>query len=354
MWTARCECHVPGARRRVPGVRWRALVARCRVRDVSAVLAVVALTACAQRHSSGSGPTIAVIPKGTSHVFWQSIHAGAEKAARELGATIMWRGPLREDDRDAQVSEVEGFISRGVSGIVLAPLDDAALAPPVGEAARRGIPVVVIDSGLKGSDFISFVATDNRKGGSLAGDHLAELLHGAGKVVMLRYAEGSESTLQREAGFLEAIGAHKSIDVLSSNQYGGADVEGAYKKSEALLSRYKNPDGSLAVDGIFTPNESTTIAMLRVLQDNGWAGKVRFIGFDASENLVKGLADGHIEALVVQDPVNMGYLAVKTLVVHLRGEPVERRISTGETVATPDNMADEDIDRLLHPQQFKQ
>ena len=263
-----------------------------------AVAALLALSACSPRASSSGGLTIAVIPKGTSHVFWQSIHAGAEKAAREIGATIIWRGPLREDDRDSQVSEVEGFISRGVAGIVLAPLDEVALAPPVAEAKRRNIPVVVIDSGLKGHDYVSFVATDNRQGGRLAGEHLGGLLHDAGKAVMLRYAEGSESTLQREAGFLEAIAAHTGIEVVSANQYGGADVEGAYKKSEALLSRYKRPDGSLGIDGIFTPNESTTLAMLRVLEDNGWAGKVKFVGFDASDTLVAGLRSGHIDALV--------------------------------------------------------
>src|SRR4030095_12370117 len=226
-------------------------------------ITLLLLVSCG-RGGTNAGLTIAVIPKGTSHVFWQSIHAGAEKAASEIGATIIWRGPLREDDRASQVSEVEGFISRGVSGIVLAPLDEAALAPPVAEAKRRGIPVVVIDSGLKGNDYVSFVATDNRKGGRLAGEHLAGALHDAGKVVMLRYAEGSESTLQREAGFLEALQS-KGVEILSANQYGGADGEGADKKSEAPLSRYRNADGSLGVDGIFTPNESTTIAMLRVL-----------------------------------------------------------------------------------------
>src|SRR5689334_12611953 len=210
---------------------------------------LLTLAISCNRAASSGAVTIAVIPKGTSHVFWQSIHAGAEKAARELGVSIIWRGPLREDDRSSQVSEVQGFVSRGVSGIVLAPLDDAALAPPVADAKRSGIPVVVIDSGLKGNDYVSFVETDNRKGGRLAGDRLAELLHDSGKIVMLRYAEGSESTVQREEGFLEAIRAHRGIDVLSANQYGGADVEGAYKKSEALLSRYKRADGSLDVDG---------------------------------------------------------------------------------------------------------
>jgi ribose transport system substrate-binding protein len=304
--------------------------------------------ACGSKPDTGK-PTIAVIPKGTSHVFWQSIHAGAEKAARELGVTVVWRGPIREDDRDSQVSEVEGFITRGISGIVLAPLDESALVGPVTDARRRSIPVVIIDSGLKGNDYVSFVATDNRKGGRLAGDHLAEVLHGKGSVVLLRYAEGSESTIQREEGFLEAIAAHPDIKVLSSNQYGGADVEGAYKKSESLLSRYKASDGHLAVDGIFCPNESTTHAMMRVLEDNGWAGKVRFLGFDASESIVKGLEAGHIDGLVLQDPVNMGYLGVKTIVSHIRGDAVERRIDTGVRLVTRDHMNDPDVKELLHP-----
>jgi ribose transport system substrate-binding protein len=137
--------------------------------------------------------------------------------------------------------------------------------------------------------------------------------------------------------------------VVSSNQYGGADVESAYKKSETLLSNYKKPDGSLSIDGIFTPNESTSFAMLRVLQDNGWAGKVRFVGFDASQNLVKGLGDGHIDALVVQDPINMGYQGVKTLVAHIKGQPVEKRIDTGVRVATRANMDAPEMKDVLHP-----
>jgi ribose transport system substrate-binding protein len=315
-----------------------------------AVLIVLAAAGSCSKPPAGDGKlTIAVIPKGTSHVFWQSIHAGAAKAAQELGVDIIWRGPLREDDRASQVSEVEGFVTRGVSGIVLAPLDEAALVAPVAEAVRNRIPVVIIDSGLKGNDYVSFVATDNRQGGRMAGEGLAALLSNGGKVVMLRYAEGSASTNEREEGFLEAIRPHKNIEVLSENQYGGADVEGAYKKSEAMLNRFKTPDGKLAVDGIFTPNESTTLAMMRVLEDSGWAGKPKFVGFDASDSLVKGLAAGHIDALVVQDPVKMGYLGVKTMVMHINGAPVERRIDTGVQLVTRDKMNDPAIKELLHP-----
>ncbi len=312
-------------------------------------IALASAIGCGRANTNSTTLTIAVVPKGTSHVFWQSIHAGAAKAGKELGVTIVWRGPLREDERESQISEVERFVTSGVSGLVLAPLDEVALAQPVADARRNNIPVVVIDSGLKGSDYVSFVATDNRLAGRLAGDHLATLLNGTGRIVLLRYAEGSESTIQREEGFLEAIKMHPAMQIVSANQYGGADVEGAYKKSEALLSGLKRADGSLDVDGIFTPNESTTLAMMRVLVDNGWAGRVKFVGFDASDTLVKGLRDGHIDAIVVQDPVKMGYLGVKTLVAHIRGEKVDARIDTGARLVARDHIDDPDVQDLLHP-----
>jgi ribose transport system substrate-binding protein len=302
--------------------------------------------------SGGGTPdrmTIAVIPKGTSHAFWQSIHAGARRAGSEIGVDIAWRGPLREDDRDSQVAEVENAVGRGVAGIVLAPLDDAALVSPVSGAMRQRIPVVIIDSGLKGEDYVSFVATDNEVGGRLGGEKLAGLLGGKGRVVLLRYAEGSDSTTKREHGFLSAMAAQPGIEMVSSNQYAGADVEGAYKKGEAILSQHKRPDGSLAIDGIFCPNESSTFGMLRVLQDNGWAGKVKFVGFDASENLVKSLRAGSIDALVVQDPMRMGYLGVKTIVSHIKGEKVERRIDTGVRVVSAADMDKPDVKELLQP-----
>jgi len=313
------------------------------------VLAAALFSTACSGTANPDGLTVEVIPKGTSHAFWQSIHAGAEKAAQELGVTVVWRGPLREDDRDSQVTELENAVARGVNGIAIAPLDDAALAGPVSSAMKRGVPVVIFDSGLKGDDYVSFVATDNDKGGRLAGEHMAKLLSGKGRVFLLRYAEGHDSTTRREEGFLAAIKASPGLQMVSENQFGGADVEEAYKKAESVLSTLKKPDGTLDVDGIFCPNESSSFAMLRVLQDNGWAGKVRFIGFDSSENLVQGLRDKNIDGLIVQDPVKMGYLGVKTLVAHIKGAKVERRIDTGVRLVTPGEMDSPEVKELLQP-----
>ena len=310
---------------------------------------------CKQKADSGEAKyRIAVIPKGTTHVFWKSIHAGAIKAQQELKAAgldveIIWKGPLKEDDRESQIRVVEDFVTRGVTGIVLAPLDDAALRAPVKDAVNNGIPVVIIDSGLNSDDYVSFVATDNYVGGQKGGEHLAKVLGGKGKVVMLRYQEGSASTMNREQGFLDAIAKHPEIKVVSSNQYGGATTESAFQASENLLAPLRTPDGGLTIDGIFCPNESTTFAMLRALKDTALAGKVHYVGFDSSDQLVKALAERHIEGLVLQDPINMGYLGVKTIVAHLRGQKVEKRIDTGSEVATPENMDDPRMKSLLEP-----
>lgn len=292
---------------------------------------------------------IAVIPKGTTHTFWKAIHAGAVKASQELGVEVIWKGPAREDDRDAQVAEVETFVSRGVSGIVLAPTDDKALRLPVTGAMRAGIPVVIIDSGLDSEDYVSFVATDNYKGGRLAGERMVARLGGKGGVVLLRYMEGSASTMERERGFLDVMSENPGIEVVSSNQYAGATAETAYQASENLLARFKSEDGRLTVDGIYCPNESSSFGMLRALQDSELAGKVVLIGFDASEQMVRALENGEFDALVLQDPVNMAYLGVKTMVSHIRGEKVETRIDTGVTLVTRDNMNDPKVAELLRP-----
>ncbi len=293
--------------------------------------------------------TIAVIPKGTIHEFWKTVHAGAEKAGREMGVDVLWKGSLKEDDRDAQISVVENIITRQVYGIVLAPLDDAALRRPVDEAMQSGIPVVIFDSGLQGDNYISYVATDNFKAGQLAGQHMAKLLDGKGKVAVLRYSEGSDSTTQREDGFLDAIQSFADIEVVTSNQYAGVTTESALKATENLLSRFSGVEGSLGFDGIFCATEPTTLGILRALENAGFAGKIKFIGFDSSETMIAALQAGKLDGFVVQNPMQIGYLGVQTLVRHIRGEKVPRRIDTGSILVTAENLNDPDIHELLHP-----
>lgn len=292
---------------------------------------------------------IAVIPKGTTHEFWKSIHAGSNKAAQELTAQgneieVIWKGPLREDDREQQIQVVEGFAAQGVNGIVLAPLDNRALVRPVADAQRAGVPTVIIDSGLESEEIVSFVATDNRKGGSLAAERMGQLLNGKGKVLVLRYAEGSASTTEREEGFLETIKKFPEIQLVSTDQYAGATRDTAKRASENLLNRFGNE-----VQGIFTPNESSTAGMLLALQDIGKAGKVSFVGFDTSQTFIDAINKNELHGIVVQNPFNMGYLGVKTMVDSLLGKPVNRKIDTGVMLVTKENMQSSEVQALLHP-----
>ena len=300
--------------------------------------------------ATGKTITIAVVPKGTTHEFWNAIHAGAVKAERELNAngvkvSITWKGPLREDDREQQVQVVEGFLSQGVSGLVLAPLDEKALVRPVEEAKRAGIPTVVIDSGLASTEIVSFVATDNVKGGELAADRMGALLGGKGKVLLLRYQEGSASTTEREVGFLNRLKEKfPGITLISSDQYAGPTRDTGKRASENLLNRYAND-----IQGVFCVNESSTHGMLLALQDIGKAGKISFIGFDASQTFIDAIEAGQMHGLVVQNPMNMGYLGVLRMVDHLQGKPVDKRIDTGVWMITKENLSEPATAELLHP-----
>jgi ribose transport system substrate-binding protein len=301
-------------------------------------------------HAAGKTLQIAVIPKGTSHEFWKSIHAGAVKAQQELSANgqkvqIVWKGPLREDDRDQQIQVVENFVARRMDGIVLAPLDNTALVAPVETAMRARVPVIIIDSGLKSQEPISYIATDNRKGGELGAAHLAKILNGRGKVILLRYMVGSASTEEREAGFLEEMKKYPDITLISSDQYAGPTRDSAYQATQNLLNRYGKE-----VDGMFAPCEPVTVGMLMALRDLGKAGgTVKFVGFDSGTQSVEALKRGDLQGLVVQNPVKMGYLGVMTMVDYINKKKVPKKVDTGVTVVTHENMEEPAMKELLTP-----
>jgi ribose transport system substrate-binding protein len=295
--------------------------------------------------------SFAVIPKGTTHEFWKSVHAGAVNAANELGdIEILWKGPLLENDRDGQISVVQDFVTKQVDGICLAPLDKQALVDAVKDAHDAKIPVLIFDSALQDESLIvSYVATDNYKGGQLAAKTLGEALGGTGNVVMLRYNPGSESTEQREQGFLDGLKADfPDIQVLSSDEYAGTTPESSLDKATQVLNKHKGE-----VNGIFAVCEPNAAGVLKALEETGLATKVKFVAFDPNNELIQGMESGKVHGIVLQDPVRMGYEAVKTLAAHLNGEKVEKRIGTGEYVATPKNMATPEMIKLLKPQQFE-
>ena len=290
---------------------------------------------------------VAVIPKGTSHEFWKSVHLGARRAAEEAGnVEIIWRGPVVESDTGSQIEVVKSMITMQVDGIVLAPNQKAGLVDAVDEAITEGIPVVIFDSGLdEEPEIVSYVATDNFKGGQLAADRMAAAIGEKGNVILLRYLAGSESTEQREEGFLEGLKKYPNITVVSSDQYAGDNATSAKEKADQMLQLYGDD-----LAGIFTVCEPNANGTLAALRNAGLNQKVALIAFDSSDALIEALADGSCGGIVLQDPIEMGYQAVKTLLASMNGETVEPFISTGEYVATPENRTEEKIQRLLKPE----
>lgn len=293
--------------------------------------------------------TIAVVPMGTTHQYWKLIHAGAKKAQAELqgqglDVELIWKGPLREDDRDQQVQVVENFMARRVSGIVLAPLDMRALVAPVEQAVAAGIPVVIVDAPLNSKAPVSTIATNNYLSGRLAAQRLSEVLGGQGNAILLRVQVGSGSCEAREQGFLDELAEnHPGIKVISSNQHGGATRNTALAASQNLLMRFGRE-----VNGIFAPNESTAAGMLLALDNVGLGkGKVKLIAYANSEVFADALRSGDLQGLVLQDPVKMGYLGVKHVVQVLRGEKVPERVDTAVVMATPENVDQPEVQALI-------
>jgi ribose transport system substrate-binding protein len=287
---------------------------------------------------------IAVIPMGTTQAYWKSVEEGAKKAAKDLDVDMKWKGPLKESDRAGQIAIVEQFVSEGVDGIVLAPLDSRALKRPVDAAMKKGIPVVIIDTPLEGEagkDFVSTVATNNKRGGEMAAEELGRLLDGKGKVILLRHQEGVGSTTLREAGFLEGIKKIPGIEVILDNRYAGATASEAQSTALNILDKIKE------ADGIFCPNESSTFGCLLALRQNNLAGKVKLIGFDTSPPLLEAIKKGEIQAVVAQNPKKMAHEGVKLVLDKIKGQDVPPLVDSGAVLVTKKNLETPEIQELI-------
>ena len=302
-----------------------------------------------EKPKAGKKLTIAVIPKSTGNEFWETVKKGADDAAKKHGVTMYWEGTVTETEVAEQNKIIENMINLGVNGMALAPLNRKVMAKSIRNAVAAGIPVLVFDSGVDGDAHFSFVATNNKKGGSLGAEHMIELLGGKkGKIVVLRFVQGTGSTEARAEGFMETAKA-AGLQILTDPNPDQGTIESAKITSANTLERYIQ-DKKLRVDGIFACNLIATLGMGAALGDlrkSGIEVTARFIGFDTSPKLIKALREGKIDALVSQDPRKMGYLAVDALVRHLRDEKVEKFVDTGVELVTKERLEKEKAIREL-------
>src|SRR3954447_13100685 len=284
---------------------------------------------------------VGVIPKGRAHVFWQSVHAGAVKAARETGVEIEWNGPATETDMTGQIQIVESMVNKHVDAIALAPIDKKALVNVVERAASSKIPVIIFDSGIDTDSFVSQIATDNYHAGELAAQRMGEILGGKGEVAMTAVQVGGASTMAREQGFEDYIRKNFPGIHIIDKRYGEAEVAQSLKVTENMLTAHPG------IAAIFASNESSTVGAAQALK--GRAEKIKLVGFDAGPSLEADLRGGVIDSLVVQNPFRMGYESVITATKALKGEPCQKINNLAPRVVTRENIDSPDIKEQLNP-----
>ena len=304
-------------------------------------------TAAPGTNAGGTGQDIkvAVIPKGTSASFWQTMKAGAEKAGTEEKITVVWQGPDTENDATSQINMLRNQATKGVSGVVIAAQISDALDGPVQEVVKKGIPVVTVDSGISSdTQFAScYVATDNTEGGRKAAKALAEAMGDKGNVGVLIFHQGSASSDEREKGFKEEIAKHPGIHIVT--QLETNDAAEALGKTTSMLTAHSD------ITGIFAANEPTGIGAANYIRQNKKSGKIKLVAFDSASEEIAALNDGVADALIVQDPFQMGYLGVKNVVQVIRTKKplAVKKVDSGVTVVTKANLQTPEVQKLLDP-----
>ncbi|MDE1462254.1 substrate-binding domain-containing protein [Spartinivicinus poritis] len=285
--------------------------------------------------------TIAVIPKSTNHIYWDYVHVGAKQAAKELNINISWAGP--RDESQSQVGYVQRMLESNISALVIAPNHQSNLVPITEQLVASGVKVVLIDSGMDGSGYSSFIATDNYQAGSQAGEYLAKLLNQQGHIMLLRYKQGNSSTMLREQGFLDTMKKYPGL-TLVYDDYVGTSVGSTY---HTLLRVFKNIP---KVDGIFAPNESSTTGLIRALKKKGLSSKVKTVGFDISQELAKAIKRGKLNGTMLQQPIEIGYLGVKQAyeILENKAKTNKEKIFTEAILITRKNINSKDIKPLLY------
>jgi ribose transport system substrate-binding protein len=295
-----------------------------------------------------SRKTIAVIPKATAHLFFVSIHAGVDQAAKDYGVDVLWNGPNEETEHDRQIQIVDAMVARRVDAIAISATDERALAVPVERAIKAGIPVTIFDSGVNVEDYVTYVATDNHAAGETAARQLAGLVNGKGKVAMLMHKPGGTSTVLRERGFDEVMAKEFPSVKVVARQYGMSDRAKARTAAENILTA--NPD----LDGLFASSEASSLGAIQALKGRALAGKVKLITFDFSDAHVEALRDGTIDIMMVQDPYHIGYEAVRSLADKLQGRNPAKRMDLPARMVVKADLEKPEIRNLLQPEWMKE
>jgi len=284
---------------------------------------------------------VAVIAQGRSHLFWQSVHAGAAAAARSLGVEIFWNAPASETDYSGQLQIVETMITRRVDAIAVSPIDRKAMVGVVEKAFRAGIPVIIFDTGVETQKYTARVATDNYGAGRLAAARMAKILGGKGKVLMVACQPGSTSTLAREQGFEDGLKEASPGIQIVDKRFGMSDFAKSLAVAENMLTA--QPDAN----GMFASNETGTVGAVQAIK--GRQSKIKLVGFDFSPALLDDLKAGIIDSLVVQNPWKMGFDAVSLAVQKIRGGVPPKENNLAARLVTRENVNDPDIQAQLNP-----
>jgi len=284
---------------------------------------------------------IGVIAQGRSHLFWQSIHAGAVAAARDAGIEISWNAPTSETDYSGQLQILNTMINRRLDAIAIAPIDKKAMVNAVERAARENIPVIIFDTGVETDQFVARVATDNYAAGRMAAERMGLILNGKGKVLIVACQPGAASTIAREQGFEDVIREKFSGIQIADKRFGMADFAKSLAVAENMLTAH--PDA----DAMFASNETSSVGAAQALK--GRQSRTRLVGFDWSPTLLEDLRTGVIDALVVQDPFKMGYEAVMAAIEKLNGRTPVKIQNLSARLVTRDNLNDPDVQRQLNP-----
>ncbi|HKE80898.1 MAG TPA: ABC transporter substrate-binding protein [Solirubrobacteraceae bacterium] len=292
-----------------------------------------------------AGKKVDVIIKASDSSFWQTMLAGARKAGGDYGLKVGLFGPTSETDINQQVQLIENSISRGVDAIVLAANSSDALNSAIKRARKSGIKIITADTAVT-TDTEGFIGTDNVKAGQQAGERLCQLAKQAGNttgdVLIESSVAGIQTLKDRDAGFRAGLRTCPGLRV-ATQRYNNNDLNTAASQVNDALTA--NPN----LVGIFADNNTSGTGAARAIKDNRAANRIPVVAFDTDPQENAALADGSIDALVVQNPYFFGYQGVVEAGMGSVGSQPPLKLDPGAVVADKSNMGSPAVRPLLNP-----